>query len=1161
MPQRSIDKIVLDPQLADLLAIVKGARNGFTYGAKIRFPHALVMVFLFRSGTLREKFKIIFKATFQHARNLATFATIYKTVMLLLRSTSLDGKETSPHTFLAGLLGGYMVFGRGIQSSVNQQIVIYVFARVVLALARMSVQKGGAIPRESRERVTNNAWPVFAALSWASVMWLYRWHPGTIQPSLKSSMKYILPLQEYGTVYSDGLVETYIALPPVVTPFAIRLRSDGYIAPGLSMFVYIDGEYQVNRGRNSLQIPSGTTQKHHTNVDFVVRQKEESIPGGQFLGRQWMFGKPEDVTNAAHGTTNPASASSDYAGTIEVVVLRCEGLLRSQAPNPSSSEVHPRTFQPPFDTALGSFSSPRLEDAVIPSHAVNDLSDFGGLFDGATLLDEPRTHITNFGGDMAWDDDDEPNHTPHFNRDWYGEPYRGSHPPGQQHDIGMLRGGASREVSRESLPSSIPSSVPSSIPSPAIIINVNQPGAGTPGNLPWSTIGGQTNNDNSWQTWMHDYPPQQNSRRSMSHSSHHARGNGGNQREWGNNSNNAWNPSRPENGGDQNQKVSAGWGAADNDQQAQDSNVQGHGWDNNNNNNDNQNQQNTEWDHNNDYKDDQAKWNSNGDQNDQGNGGWGDDDQNNGKDTDQQHWESNGGNDNSGKSGWDDERNGNGANNHEQNGGGWNTNNGNGQDGGGWNDTANDDANGNGGNNKWDNEDNQNAGDAWDNANAGGKEPEASGDQGWNASGGGQAGWDQDPGANNSPPATGGGQDPWNSSNRHTHSSKAKSVKSNVSKPISFRSAVQNTGWGQANQSGPPGARPVTSQDASTGFKKPYYVITDAAGNPRVPDLNPAPVAVAPPPPPPPPIVPTQNSSYVQRGKPALYHHKVASPKYIDTHEKPYAVFVFRYRTKAALEHTLHTTISDSEEMQKAELASLSKEELIKQIIESKSKLGSVPSVHSVPASVNNSANGWNGNNNAGPGQSVNGFGATLQDKLAAAAAQQNNSSSSSSGDKNNQAWNNAPPGSPIANNTNGWNNQNNNNGNANGWPASEGGGGGHVAAWLNKTPTGRKVSGHEPWAQKGNESVKYSGGSNQGQSRNGSNENWGGSQKKNNGAHGSSGWKNESKGNTGWNGGGSQHGHGSQSAGWNGNGKSNGGQDGATAGANSGGEGPSSGW
>lgn len=93
------------------------------------------------------------------------------------------------------------MFGRGIQSSVNQQIVIYVFARVVLAMAQLSIQKrsegGVGMGRELRERVRGNAWPVFASLSWAMVMWLFRWYPETIQPSLRSSMKYM-----------------YVAIPP-----------------------------------------------------------------------------------------------------------------------------------------------------------------------------------------------------------------------------------------------------------------------------------------------------------------------------------------------------------------------------------------------------------------------------------------------------------------------------------------------------------------------------------------------------------------------------------------------------------------------------------------------------------------------------------------------------------------------------------------------------------------------------------------------------------------------------------------------------------------------------------------------------------------------------------------------------------------------------------
>ncbi len=88
-----------------------------------------------------------------------------------------------------------MVFGRGIQSSVNQQIVIYVFARAMLALAKLSVQRrsegGVGMGRDLREKVQRNAWPVFASLSWAMVMWLFRWYPETIQPSLRSSMKYM----------------------------------------------------------------------------------------------------------------------------------------------------------------------------------------------------------------------------------------------------------------------------------------------------------------------------------------------------------------------------------------------------------------------------------------------------------------------------------------------------------------------------------------------------------------------------------------------------------------------------------------------------------------------------------------------------------------------------------------------------------------------------------------------------------------------------------------------------------------------------------------------------------------------------------------------------------------------------------------------------------
>ncbi|KAL9079307.1 MAG: hypothetical protein Q9157_001783 [Trypethelium eluteriae] len=198
--RRSVEKVILDPRYKDLLALLKGLRNGAVYGTKVRFPHALVMVFLFRTGTLREKARIIFKATRQHARNLALFALTYKSSLLALKYVRPERKEAQYDTFLAGLIGGYTIFGRGIQSSVNQQIVIYIFARVVLALAKLSIApRDPAVPgggglgliRDEDGVISKRAWPIFASLSWASVMYLFRYHPDTLQPSLRSSMKYI----------------------------------------------------------------------------------------------------------------------------------------------------------------------------------------------------------------------------------------------------------------------------------------------------------------------------------------------------------------------------------------------------------------------------------------------------------------------------------------------------------------------------------------------------------------------------------------------------------------------------------------------------------------------------------------------------------------------------------------------------------------------------------------------------------------------------------------------------------------------------------------------------------------------------------------------------------------------------------------------------------
>jgi len=190
---QTLNELVLDERFHDLLSILKGARNGLVYGIKIRFPHALLMSILFGKGSWRDRSKVIYRATRQHALNLATFVTLYKTLVILQQKVN-RGKEARSHAFLAGLLGGYIVFGD--RNAVNEQIVLYVCSRVVASFiprARSptpdpsrpvnSIQK--PIPPDAR------LFSVFAALSWGAIMWLFAHRGQTVQPGLHSSMRYL----------------------------------------------------------------------------------------------------------------------------------------------------------------------------------------------------------------------------------------------------------------------------------------------------------------------------------------------------------------------------------------------------------------------------------------------------------------------------------------------------------------------------------------------------------------------------------------------------------------------------------------------------------------------------------------------------------------------------------------------------------------------------------------------------------------------------------------------------------------------------------------------------------------------------------------------------------------------------------------------------------
>ncbi|KAH9947672.1 peroxisomal membrane protein 4 [Amylocystis lapponica] len=186
----TLSDIATNPAYHDYLALLKGARNGIVYGVKVRFPHALLMAILFGRGSWQSRGENIFRATKQHALNLAKFVTIYKAALLLQKKLN-SGVQRSADTFIAGLIGGYVVFGE--RNAVNEQMVLYVCSRVVASFIPRASAPYSSTPSSGVKPIPPDAatFSFFAALSWAAAVWLFAERGETIQPGMFSSMTYL----------------------------------------------------------------------------------------------------------------------------------------------------------------------------------------------------------------------------------------------------------------------------------------------------------------------------------------------------------------------------------------------------------------------------------------------------------------------------------------------------------------------------------------------------------------------------------------------------------------------------------------------------------------------------------------------------------------------------------------------------------------------------------------------------------------------------------------------------------------------------------------------------------------------------------------------------------------------------------------------------------
>eukprot|EP01083_Nonionella_stella_P187424 688629_1 len=171
------------PHKSCIIGVVRGLRNGVVYGARIRFPHALVMTILFRrSGPIKKSILWILRVTFEHSRNLGFFVALFKFIQCLMRH--LLQRKHPLNSLVAGAIGGAAIFGT--ETAILSQINMYVFSRVCHAI--VSAAQTYEFPLAPR---FDWNYRIYAAVIWALVMYFFEFEKPHLVRSLQSSMEYL----------------------------------------------------------------------------------------------------------------------------------------------------------------------------------------------------------------------------------------------------------------------------------------------------------------------------------------------------------------------------------------------------------------------------------------------------------------------------------------------------------------------------------------------------------------------------------------------------------------------------------------------------------------------------------------------------------------------------------------------------------------------------------------------------------------------------------------------------------------------------------------------------------------------------------------------------------------------------------------------------------
>lgn len=189
--------------IRDILKIVRGMRNGFYYGGKVRLMHSIVIAILFMKGNLWQRIKRILKLTLEHATRTSVFVLVYKTICTILKRQL--GYKAPWQSFIAGTLGAIAITIDG-ETAINQQVTFYILSRMVFGMIKLG-QNRGIIPQFE-------AGKYISIIGWGSVMSLFERNKPCLQPSLQQSMTFLYT--------SSDEVNNWTELVPFPVPDSVR---------------------------------------------------------------------------------------------------------------------------------------------------------------------------------------------------------------------------------------------------------------------------------------------------------------------------------------------------------------------------------------------------------------------------------------------------------------------------------------------------------------------------------------------------------------------------------------------------------------------------------------------------------------------------------------------------------------------------------------------------------------------------------------------------------------------------------------------------------------------------------------------------------------------------------------------------------------------------